>query len=87
MSFSLNKGGALCEKCVPHVPGCMSLTNGTWELMKKLLEWEYSRLTVLHPAPNNEIELQRVMRRYLDFRLEYPLKSLDFLQTLEGLNP
>ena len=85
--FFTEQGGTLCEKCVGHVPGSMPLTNGTWELMKRLLEWEFSRLTVLHPAHGNEVELRRVMRRYLDYRLEYPLKSLEFLETLEALGP
>ena len=44
-------------------------------------------MTVLHPAHGNEVELRRVMRRYLDYRLEYPLKSLEFLETLEALGP
>lgn len=86
ISFA-EEGGALCEKCVGHVPGSLSLTNGTWELMKKLLEWDFSKLTVLHPAASNEEELRRVMRRYIDYRLEYPLKSLDFLKTLQGMTP
>ncbi len=86
ISFT-EQGGALCEKCVGHVPGSIPVSNGTWELMKRLLEWDFSRLTVLHPAANNEVELRRVMRRYLDFRLEYPLKSLDFLETLQSLTP
>ncbi len=85
--FFTEQGGTLCEKCVGHVPGSMPLTNGTWELMKRLLEWEFSRLTVLHPAASNEVELRRVMRRYLDYRLEYPLKSLEFLETLQALGP
>ncbi|HHT68576.1 MAG TPA: DNA repair protein RecO [Firmicutes bacterium] len=85
--FFTEQGGALCVKCAVSVPGSMSVSNGTWELMKKLLEWDFSRLTVLHPAAQNEEELRRVMRRYLDYRLEYPLKSLDFLETLDALNP
>jgi len=84
--FFSEEGGALCEKCVGQDPRSMPLTNGTWELMKKLLEWDFSRLTVLHPALSNETELRRMMRRYLDYRLEYPLKSLDFLETLHALN-
>lgn len=86
VSFT-EQGGALCAKCTAQFPGTTPLTNGTWELMKKLLEWEYSRLTVLHPAAQNETELRGVLRRYLDYRLEYPLKSLDFLETMRGLSP
>ncbi|HHT90994.1 MAG: DNA repair protein RecO [Bacillota bacterium] len=86
VSFT-EQGGALCPECAGQFPGSMPLTNGTWELMKRLLEWEFSRLTVLHPAAKNEAELRDVMRHYLDYRLEYPLKSLDFLETLRGLTP
>lgn len=86
ISFS-EQGGALCEKCVGHFPGCISLSNGTWELMKRLLEWEFSRVNVLHLAQNNEEELRHVMRKYLDYRLQYPLKSLSFLQTLQDFSP
>lgn len=85
--FFAKEGGAVCQNCVMHFPGLLSLTNGTWELMKKLLEWDFSRLSVLHPASSNEEELRLVMRKYLDFRLEYPLKSLDFLETLQAIPP
>ena len=85
--FFTEEGGVLCHRCKGEVPDAMSLTNGTWELMKKLLEWEFSKLTVLPPAANNEEELRRVMRKYLDYRLEYPLKSLDFLETLQAIPP
>lgn len=84
--FFSEQGGVLCENCVGQDPASLQLSNGTWELMKKLLEWDFSRLPVLHPASNNEEELRRVMRRYLDYRLEYPLKSLEFLGTLQALN-
>lgn len=80
--YFTEQGGMLCSKCAPQVPGSVPISNGAWELMKKLLEWELSRLTVLHPAGGLEEELRRVMRKYIDFRLEYPLKSLDFLETL-----
>lgn len=85
--FFTEQGGVLCQNCQVHVPGSTPLTNGTWELMKRLLEWEFSRLKVLHPAPGNEEELRRLMRKYLDFRLEYPLKSLEFLESLQAFSP
>lgn len=81
------EGGAVCQECVSHFPGVQRLSNGTWELMKRLLEWDFSRLGILHPAPNHIEEMGRLMRRYIDFRLEYPLKSLDFLKTLQAIPP
>lgn len=85
--FFTEQGGVLCQRCAPQVPGHTPLSNGAWELMKKLLAWDFSKLTVLHPAGNLEAELRTVMRKYLDFRLEYPLKSLDFLDTLTAVPP
>lgn len=85
--FFTEHGGAVCPKCVGHFPGIKPLTNGTWELMKRLLEWDFSRLGILHPASSNTEEMRLLMRKYLDFRLEYPLKSLDFLETLQVIPP
>lgn len=85
--FFTEQAGVLCQKCAPQVPGSVRISNGVWELMKKLLEWEFSKLTVLHPAAGLEEELRRIMRKYIDFRLEYPLKSLDFLETLTAVPP
>lgn len=85
--FFTEQGGVVCPRCVGHFPGTRTLTNGTWELMKRLQEWELSRLSILHPAPSNIEEMRVLMRKYLDFRLEYPLKSLDFLETLQVIPP
>ncbi|NLM42132.1 MAG: DNA repair protein RecO [Firmicutes bacterium] len=85
--FFTEQGGMLCQKCAPQFPGSMPLSNGAWELLKKLLEWDFSKLTILHPAAKLEDELRKAMRKYLDFRLEYPLKSLDFLETLTAVPP
>lgn len=85
--FFSEQGGAVCSNCRNSFPGSLSLTNGTWELMKKFLEWNLSRIGILHPAENNIEEMRRLMRPYLDYRLEYPLKSLDFLETLQAIPP
>lgn len=85
--FFSERGGTVCPRCVLEFPGSSALTKGTWELMKRLSEWEFSRLGILHPAATNIAEMRRLMRKYLDFRLEYPLKSLDFLEALEVLPP
>lgn len=85
--FFTERGGTVCPRCVEQFPGSNTVTKGTWELMKRLLEWDFSRLNILHPAANNIEEIRRLMRKYVDFRLEYPLKSLDFLETLQVLPP
>ncbi|HHY10196.1 MAG TPA: DNA repair protein RecO [Firmicutes bacterium] len=85
--FFSEQGGVVCPKCVGDFPEAAPLTNGTWELMKRLLEWEFSRINILHPREADLEEMRKLMRKYLDFRLEYPLKSLDFLETLQVIPP
>ena len=85
--FFTPEGGAVCAQCTSHYRDTVKLTNGTWELMKRLLEWDLSRITILHPSKGDIKELRNLMRNYIDFRLEYPLKSLDFLETLQNIPP
>lgn len=85
--FFSEQGGTVCPECVNRFPGVQSLSNGTWELMKRLQEWELSRVSILHPAVGNIEEMRGLMRKYVDFRLEYPLKSLNFLETLLVIPP
>jgi len=53
--------------------------------MKRLTEWDVSRFGILHPSPVALGELERIMRNYIDFRLDYPLKSLEFLETVKAM--
>ena len=85
--FFSKEGGVVCQGCTGRFPDARPLTKGTWELMKRLLEWDFSRLNILHPGNANIEEIKGLMRNYLDFRLEYPLKSLDFLETLQAIPP
>jgi DNA repair protein RecO (recombination protein O) len=85
--YFTQEGGVVCAQCNSHYRDTVKLTNGTWELMKRLLEWDLSRITVLHPSDADLKELRGLMRNYIDFRLEYPLKSLGFLEMLQNIPP
>lgn len=76
----------MSQLCRP-VPGKQHVKPGNMGTYETSLEWDLSRLSILHPAANNIEEMRRLMRKYVDFRLEYPLKSLDFLETLQVLPP
>ncbi|MGI6148539.1 MAG: DNA repair protein RecO [Firmicutes bacterium] len=79
------EGGVVCPRCAPRYRELLPLSNGTWELMKRLTEWDVSRFGILHPSPVALGELERIMRNYIDFRLDYPLKSLEFLETVKAM--
>ncbi len=78
------EGGLVCYTCAPQYQHVLPLSKGTWELFKRLTEWDVHRFGILHPTPAALRELERVMRKYIDFRLDYPLKSLDFMATIKA---
>ncbi len=59
------------------------LNKGTLELIKRILEWDWSRIGILHPSDQSLAELELCMRDYLDYRLDRPLRSLEFIHTLK----
>lgn len=86
LSFSA-EGGVLCSRCAPQFKGAVPLSNGTWELLKRLSEWDVGRFSILHPSAGALRELEQLMRKYIDFRLDYPLKSLEFMEAVRAVPP
>lgn len=77
------EGGVVCENCRSQVSRIRSIGKGTYEWMKRLSQWDLERAAILHPSPAVLQEIQTVMAEYIAFRLDRPLKSLQFLQSLE----
>lgn len=76
------EGGVLCANCKQQFTPVIELSLGAWELMKRLLTSDFSRLSILRPSQQLLDEIEIAMRAYLDFRMERPLKSLPFLMSL-----
>lgn len=82
--FSVAKGGLLCESCSGEDPAALKISPGAWETLRCLLEGRITLVSRLRPLPAVASEMEEVLRRYVDYRLARPLKSLEFLQTLQG---
>lgn len=80
------EGGAVCGNCRNHFGPTRSLSRGTWELAKRILEWDSAKIGILHPSTQSLTEIELAMRDYLDYRLDKPLRSLDFLQSLKDFS-
>lgn len=77
------EGGIVCDKCKAEMAPVRQLNKGTLELIKRILEWDWSRIGILHPSDQSLAELELCMRDYLDYRLDRPLRSLEFIHTLK----
>lgn len=76
------EGGMVCGDCRYKVTPVHVISKGTSALLNRILEWDWSRLTILHPSNQSLQELESCMRAYIDFRLDKPMRSLEFMHTL-----
>lgn len=85
--FFSRQGGIVCQQCRSQLLPVQALSRGTWELAKRILDWDWSRISILHPSEHSLAELEVCMRAFYDYRLAKPLQSLDFLRTLKEFPP
>lgn len=76
------EGGMVCDLCKHKVAPVHVVSKGTSALISRILEWDWSRLTILHPSNHSLEELESCMRSYIDYRLDKPMRSLEFIHTL-----
>jgi DNA repair protein RecO (recombination protein O) len=76
------EGGAVCESCKHKAAPVHVISKGTRALISRILEWDWSRLTILRPSSQSLEELESCMRAYIDYRLDKPMRSLEFMHTL-----
>ena len=73
--FSAGQGGAVCEGCWGEDEGAFRIRPDSIALLASLLRSEFGR-----PAePGAVIEVTDALRRYAEYHLERPLKSLRLL--------
>ncbi|WP_066636547.1 DNA repair protein RecO [Desulfolucanica intricata] len=81
--FSSSLGGVLCQGCVGRDAGALHLNKGSLEILKKLQTWEPSRINRLKVDKIARGQLKKVLRNYLDYHMEYRVKSASFLDILK----
>jgi DNA repair protein RecO (recombination protein O) len=76
--FSVSLGGAVCGSCWRGDPGAVRLSPARIALLGELLSSDFGA-----PAGDDDLgELNVVLRRYAEFHLERPLRSMHLLQTI-----
>lgn len=80
--FSPSHGGILCGDCTDK-GDAIKVSVGTVKVLERLLYGELDKLHILKLTDDMSRELDTILRKYIDYRLEKPLKSLEFLNVLE----
>ncbi|HEY8343951.1 MAG TPA: DNA repair protein RecO [Bacillota bacterium] len=83
--FSPEEGGLICDRCLPELlMNPVSLSAQEILIMKNLLTTDLRRVSQLKISPDTIKELGRALRLFIEYQADKPLKSLLFLESLEG---
>lgn len=83
--FSPKQGGLICLKCDRGEPGTMRISNGTIQSLLYFMRSSMEQAVKLRLGQQTERELERIGERFLQYRLDYPLRSSHFLAELKPL--
>ena len=84
LSFSAREGGVLCPNCYKERTDALPLSLGALQVMRWLATADMGRLTILQIPTTVEAEIEHLLHGFIDFHLQRPLKSLEFLHTIRG---
>ena len=74
----------MCSTCLQTRSDTLPLTAETYHAMRWLAACDIDRLSVLQISSECEKEMEGILRNFISFHLERPLKSLEFLYTIRG---
>jgi len=80
--FSASGGGVLCPLCRHSEPLVQPLSVNTLKVLRYFQQSNYSKAIRLRLDPQLQQELERLMRSYITYLLEYKIKSAAWLDRL-----
>ena len=83
--FSTRQGGIICRKCDHGEIGAIPISKGAIQSLSFFLKSNIGQAISLRLGVHEEGELDRIGKRFLDFHLEYPLRSSRFLSEVKPL--
>lgn len=83
--FSPKQGGLMCSDCERRELGAIPISQGTIRTLLFYLHSELSEAVELGLNRQIERELERILGRFLQFRLDYPLRSTLFLAEIKPI--
>lgn len=81
-AFSPALGGAVCRMCRTAVKDAMATSQATLDAARAMLAWPLSDVTRLEISPKARAQLFRIIRPFLAYRSDRPLRSTRFLDEI-----
>ncbi len=80
--FSLRHGGLICRKCLDVDKMAVSILPGTVKYMVHVRSSPFEKAAMVKVASEVGKELERLLRRYLDYHVERRLKTVEFIKEI-----
>ncbi|MBU0605579.1 MAG: DNA repair protein RecO [Candidatus Omnitrophica bacterium] len=80
--FSLRHGGLICKKCLDADRMAVSILPGTVKFMEHIRSSSFERAAMVKVSVDVGRELERLLRRYLDYHVERRLKTVQFIREI-----
>ncbi|WP_139490485.1 DNA repair protein RecO [Brevibacillus dissolubilis] len=84
---SITQGGLLCPACTLTDPYAVSVTPGTWKLLRLFQMFDLERLGDIEVKDSTRNQLRFILHRFMDEHLDLRLKTRSFLEQVERLTP
>lgn len=81
--FSVKAGGVLCLKCRNLDGSAFNISLGTIKFMRKIQTSDLKRTSSIKVSKEVGIETEKVLKRFMQYYISRPIKSLKFLGQLE----
>jgi DNA repair protein RecO (recombination protein O) len=81
--FSLQHGGLICKDCLSTDRMAVSILPGTVKFMEHIRSSSFERAAMVKVSAEVGRELERLLRRYLDYHIERRLKTIQFIKEIE----
>ncbi|MDO8525632.1 MAG: DNA repair protein RecO [Candidatus Omnitrophota bacterium] len=81
--FSFRNGGLICKKCLRSDGDARPILRGTVKFIEHIRSLPFERVARIKVASEVGRELERILRKFLDFHIERRLKTVEFLKSIE----
>ncbi len=75
-------GGIICNRCLLDTTGCMRISRGALEALKRMAAQDLGRLHILKLSGEIQAEMDRMMQAFVGYHIDGHLPSRTFLETV-----
>ena len=82
--FSYKSGGLICRGCFGQDSSSRHILPGTVHFIDHIGRVPYEKVAMIKVSRDVGKELEEIMKKFLSYQLDRQIKSLDFLEKVEG---